>query len=149
MKDRFAFDEDKASLKSWYDKWSGCVAAVDFENARALFANDVVGFGTFMDMVEGLDALEANQWRAIWPTIKNFRFRTEMLRVSVSPDRLHAMAMVPWESTGFEASGEAYDRPGRATTVLVRTNLDAPWLGIHTHFSLYPREVQLSFGNKD
>lgn len=146
MKERYEFPADKSSIRQWYDEWSACVADLDFARARDLFAEDVLGFGTFMDFVEGLDALEVNQWRAIWPTIKDFRFKTESLRVSVSPDRKHAVAMLPWESTGFDANGVPYDRPGRATAVLVRGSVEQPWQGIHTHFSLYPKEVQLSFG---
>jgi hypothetical protein len=33
--------------------------------------------------------------------------------------------------------GTPYDRPGRATVVLVRANTDAPWLAQHTHLSLF------------
>lgn len=148
MEQRYRFAEDKDTIKAWYDEWGGYVASVDVQSARRLFSDDVLGFGTFMDFVEGIDALADNQWTSIWPTIKEFRFRTEVLRVSVSHDRSHAVGIVPWESTGFDAQGTPYDRPGRATAVLVRESLTTPWLGIHTHFSLFPKEVKLSFGTR-
>ena len=34
--------------------------------------NDVVSFGTWMNVVEGLEKLCANQWKSVWPTINNF-----------------------------------------------------------------------------
>ena len=139
MQDRYQFTADKASIKVWYDTWGDCVARVDFVAARPLFADDVLGFGTFVDFVEGRERLETNQWCSIWPTIKNFRFQTERLRVSVSPDRRQAVGMVIWESTGFDEGKHPYARPGRASAVLVRETLDQPWLGIHTHFSVFPR----------
>lgn len=145
MHERYQHLEDKESIKRWYDEWSGYVASENFEAARSLFASDVLGFGTFKDFVEDLDALEAGQWRSIWPTISNFRFCTENLRVSVSADRCHAAAMVTWESMGYDADGNPYERPGRATAILIRSDIRQPWQGIHTHFSLFPKEVQLSF----
>ena len=149
MQDRYQFAADKASIKAWYDAWGDCVAQVDFIAARPLFADDVLGFGTFVDFVEGRERLEANQWRSIWPTIKNFRFQTERLRVSVSPDRRQAVGMVTWESIGFDEEGRPYARPGRASAVLVRETIDEPWQGIHTHFSLYPREVSSGLEEKN
>jgi ketosteroid isomerase-like protein len=138
--------DDTKSVAAWFEQWGPMVADQAFESARTLFSEDVVGFGTFMDAVEGLDALEARQWRTIWPTIDGFRFATESLRVFVSNDRLLATAMVVWESTGFDTRGVSYPRPGRTTAVLARDSLAAPWLGVHTHFSQFPAEDQRSFG---
>jgi hypothetical protein len=44
-------------------------------------------FGTWEDYVEGQDALEARQWRSVWPTIEGFHHRTaDSLQVTCSPD---------------------------------------------------------------
>ena len=50
-----------------------CVRAVDFERARPLFAEDAIAFGTFAAVVSGREHIELEQWRHIWPTIRDFR----------------------------------------------------------------------------
>jgi ketosteroid isomerase-like protein len=137
-----------ASLAQWFTTWDAFVRARDFESARALFHPDVVGFGTHMRIVHGLDALEQQQWRSVWPTIRDFRFLVNELESGVSADGLQAWAIVPWTSTGFHEDGSEFDRPGRATVIFVRerTDPDAPWLAIHTHISLAPGTPQRSFG---
>lgn len=139
--------EDQASIKAWFDDWGAMVAERRFEDARPLFHKEVLGFGTWMDLVEGLDALEAKQWRSIWGTIKNFRHETERtLKVLVSPDRLMASGLVTWTSTGIDETGADYERPGRTTALFVRDAAGAPWRCIHTHVSLFRGVPQKSHG---
>ena len=140
--------QDLEALRDWFDAWGRQVATLDFARARALFEPDVVGMGTFKDLVEGIDALEAGQWRSIWPTIEDFAFDLDSLRVIGSPDGRMAVAMIGWDSTGLTQDGERYDRPGRATVVLARSGPGSPWKGVHTHFSLLPGERKLSFGER-
>ncbi|MSO76199.1 MAG: hypothetical protein EXQ87_04715 [Alphaproteobacteria bacterium] len=141
-------DEDKAAIAGWFDAWGGHVAAVDFRRARALFDPGALGFGTWMDMVEGLDALESRQWRGVWPTIQDFRHQTEGLRVGVSADRCFAFGMLVWTSTGFDADARPYGRPGRTTAVFVRERAGDPWRAIHTHVSLFRGVPQKSHGSR-
>lgn len=136
----------QAEIKAWFDAWSGYVASVDYASARALFHPDVVGFGTYMDYVHGLDALEQQQWRSIWGTIAGFRFLTERLICGVSSDGLQAWGITPWTSTGFHEDGTTYERPGRATVLFVRDAPGQTWLAIHTHISLSPGTPQRSHG---
>jgi ketosteroid isomerase-like protein len=136
---------DHASVADWLARWGRLVAAVDFAGARALFDPAVVAFGTHMDVVEGLERLEADQWRSVWPTIADFRFDLASLSCRFSPDRLMALAVVTWGSTGFAADGTPFDRPGRATVGLERQAPGAPWRGIHTHLSLNRGVPQRSF----
>ncbi|MGE0744019.1 MAG: nuclear transport factor 2 family protein [Rhodospirillales bacterium] len=141
--------EDFAAIKDWFDRWGADVAARDFAAARPLFDDGVVGFGTWMDLVEGLDGLEAQQWRSVWPTIEGFRHETDRtLKVRVSPDRLLAVGLVTWTSSGFAADGAPYDRPGRTTAVFVRAQIAAPWRCVHTHVSLFRGVPQKSHGAK-
>lgn len=128
--------DDRRSVVAFFDRWGAHVAALEFAPARAMFAPDMVAFGTFADFVVGIDAVERDQWRQVWPMIANFRFATEHTHVDVSPDRLMATAAVPWTSTGFDGDGKPFERNGRSTVTLRRTGLDAPWRGVHTHFSL-------------
>ncbi|CAN5825193.1 nuclear transport factor 2 family protein [soil metagenome] len=141
-------DKDADVIRDWFVTWAGQVAAVDFVSARKLFHPDVIGFGTFMDVVRGLDHLETRQWRSIWPTIEGFRFLVDQLVSEVSEDGKHAYGIVPWISTGFHESGEPYDRPGRATVLFTRPGTAAPWLAIHTHISLAPGTPQKSHGSR-
>ena len=141
-------DQDTAAIRDWFATWGGFVAAVDFESARPLFDPAVIGFGTFMDTVTGLDNLEQRQWRSIWPTIRDFRFNLDSLKCVVSEDRLLAVAAITWSSTGIGEDGTPFDRPGRATVGLVRAAPDAPWRGMHTHFSLNPGTPQTSYGDR-
>jgi len=139
---------DRDSVAAWIDAWGAEVAAVDMAAARQRFAADVSAFGTHADVVTGLDRLQAEQWSAIWPAIEDFRFLTDELQVLISPDRLQAVAVVGWSSTGIAADGSRFDRPGRATVVLRRDALDQRWLGVHTHFSLGRGVPQNTYGSR-
>jgi ketosteroid isomerase-like protein len=139
--------DDRAAVKKWFDDWGAMVAAQRFEDARPLFHKDAIGFGTWMDLVEGLDQLEAKQWRSIWGTIQDFHHETDRtLKVLVSPDRLTATGLLTWTSTGFDEAGAPYERPGRTTALFVRGAVGDPWLAIHTHVSLFRGVPQKSFG---
>ncbi len=137
---------DYALVKAWFDMWGEFVANVDFESARPMFQEECISFGTWMDTVEGLDNLIEKQWKTIWPTIESFRFLTDTLRVQISPDRLFAIAIIVWESTGFCQNHKPYHRPGRATVSLNRLSLNSPWKGVHTHMSLCRGIPQTSYG---
>jgi ketosteroid isomerase-like protein len=136
------------SVADWIDAWGREVAGVELSTARRRFAADVVAFGTYADVVVGLDALHDEQWSPVWPAIRDFRFRTEDLVVQASSDGLQAVAIVPWDSTGVAADGSEFPRPGRATVVMRRDSLDSPWLGTHTHFSLARGVPSTSHGSR-
>lgn len=141
-------ETDIAALRAWFAAWDKLVDAVDFTAARRLFHDDVVGFGTRMDSVSGLDALERHQWRSVWPTIDGFRFATDALQAMISPDRRQAVAVVAWSSTGYHEDGRTFTRNGRATVVFTRAATADPWLARHTHMSLNPGTPPRSFGSK-
>lgn len=126
--------EDVTEIRRWLEDFSAAVRAVDYERGRAMFAPDVVGFGTYAGMLTGLDRLVAGQWRNIWGVTRGFTFRLDEMHCGVSGDQ--AWVAVPWDSQGQTAEGTWFDRPGRATIILERR--DGRWLAIHTHFSLYP-----------
>lgn len=137
---------DVDAVAKWFATWDKLVDAVDFVPARALFEPDVIGFGTRMDTVVGLENLERDQWRRVWPTIDGFRFDLSTLRCIVSPDRLQAVGIVVWNSTGYREDGTPFDRPGRATVIFRRGHIGGDWKGIHTHISLNPGTPQRSHG---
>jgi ketosteroid isomerase-like protein len=140
--------DDRQAVADWFSSWDKLVDAVDFVPARDLFYEDVIGFGTRMDTVVGLQRLEQEQWRRVWPTIDGFRFDLDTLECQISPDRLQAVGIVAWHSTGYLEDGTKFDRPGRATVVFRRATADQPWKGVHTHISLNPGTPPRSFGNR-
>jgi ketosteroid isomerase-like protein len=135
-------------LRGWFETFGAHVAAVDFAAARPMFAEDALGFGTFANVLEGREAIEREQWRTVWPTIEDFRFDLERLQVRTSPDGLLALAMITFTSFGFKADGTRFERPGRATLAFARARADAPWLAVHSHFSLNRGVLQRSFAER-
>ena len=138
--------EDRASISAWLATWGECIAALEFARARTLFAPDVVGFGTYSDLLVGLDDLEARQWRVVWPAITDFRFDLGGIWTDVSGDRKSGFLAAAWTSTGRDEEGRPFARPGRCTVTLRRKESSAPWLGTHTHFSLNRGTPPISHG---
>jgi len=121
-------------LREWLRRWQACVRAVDFAGGRALCAPDMIAFGTVAHFVEGLDAVEAQQWRRVWPGIRDFTVRVDEARGAVVGDR--GWVAAPWDSRGVSPGGSTFPRPGRLTIAFARR--DGRWLAVHTHFSLTP-----------
>src|SRR5437773_1530877 len=90
-----------------------CVRSVDYARAHALFAEDVVAFGTYATVVSGREPLEYGQWRNIWPTIQDFTFNLDQLHCLGTPEAL--CVVVGWDSTAKQPDGTPFSRPGRAT----------------------------------
>ena len=130
--------EDAASIRSWMAEWESHIGARDFAAARRLFHDGILGFGSVTDVATGLDQLEAEQWRLIWPNMKDFAFEQDHMKIVLSWDRLLASVAVTWSSTGCFPGREPFPRLGRATLVLRRDEVARPWRAVHTHFSLNP-----------
>lgn len=141
-------DDDLARVRHWFERLAEHVRAVDFAGARPIFAETLIAFGTFSDFVTGRDAVEAAQWRNVWPFIEGFRWQLDGVRAIISPDRLTATGMAVWESTGFREDGSPYDRPGRATVVFARQAPDQDWIAQHTHMSLFRGVPDRSYGRR-
>jgi ketosteroid isomerase-like protein len=134
--------DPKEAMRQWFALLERSCSSVDYEAARRIFADDVVSFGTRMDIASGLDALQKNQWEGIWPNIRNFKI--DLDNIHTSGDEGHAWGIATWTSIGFDGEHKPYYRPGRATVTLERRN--GQWLAVHTHFSLYPGTPQRTFG---
>ena len=143
-----AQDDDVALIRRWFQKLQLCIQAVDFVGSRPLFADDIITFGTFAAFTVGREATEQEQWRHVWSHIDQFRWRLDDLRTIISADRLTAVGMAVFESTGYTESGKAFDRPGRATVVLGRQAAGGEWIAQHTHVSLFPGTPSRSFSTK-
>jgi ketosteroid isomerase-like protein len=141
-------DEDRASITAWFARWGVLVGNVDFGRVREMFVEDAIAFGSKVEMVKSRHDLEHDQWRAVWPTIEDYRYDLATLEIIVSPDRLMAMGAAIFRSTGLHRDGTRFDRPGRATATLMREAVDAPWFATHTHVSLKPGTPAPSYGNR-
>src|SRR5438067_7972491 len=103
--------DDLALVKKWFRRLSEQVQAVDFAGAHPLFAEDMIAFGTFENFITGRDAVERAQWRNVWPVTAGFHFRMDDIRAIVSPDRLTAIGMGLFDSTGYQRTAPRMSAP--------------------------------------
>lgn len=134
--------DPKAAVHTWFTLLGEFCAAIDYDSAEAIFATDVVSFGTRADIVSGLDNLRRNQWEGIWGNIADFRIDLDSVQAFGEDDT--AWGVATWTSTGFDEAHRAFQRPGRATVTLARR--DGTWLATHTHFSLNPGTPPRTYG---
>lgn len=121
-------------VHAWLAELEACVRAEAYGRCRAIFADDVVAFGTRGARLVGLDALERDQWRRVWGTIRNFTFLTDDLAWGAAGGLIWLAC--PWTSEGIGPDGRTYNRPGRMTAILALRN--ESWVAVHTHHSLNP-----------
>jgi ketosteroid isomerase-like protein len=146
---RLPVDEaDRRSVGEWYARWGALVAGVNFKPAREMFAEDVVAFGSKAEMMTSQTQLELEQWRKVWPTIEDYYYDLSTLEVVTSPDRLMAMGAVIFRSKGIHPDQKTFERNGRATCTLMRTEIGAPWVCTHSHISLKPGTPWTSHGQR-
>lgn len=141
-------DDDRRSIVDFFARWGALVGQVDFRRARDLYTEDVIAFGSLGKMMASREALEAEQWRKVWPTLADYTHDLSTLEVVVSPDRLMAMGAVMAPTTGIHKDGSRFERPVRVTATLMREAVDAPWFMTHTHVSLVPGTPAPSWGNR-
>src|SRR5437763_547131 len=127
-------EDPLAPIRTWLSRWEACVRAADFEGGRRLCAPDLVAFGTVAYFVEGIERVMEQQWRHVWPRIRDFTIRVDEARGAVVGGA--AWVAAPWDSTGVRGDGSTFARPGRLTIAFARR--DGRWLATHTHFSLSP-----------
>lgn len=127
-------EDPLAPIRDWLRALQACVRAVDFEGGRRLCAPDVVAFGTVAHFVEGVERVVEQQWRHVWPRIREFTIHVDEARGGVTGDAAWIAAL--WDSTGVRPDGTAFPRPGRLTIAFARRG--GRWLATHTHFSLSP-----------
>jgi ketosteroid isomerase-like protein len=136
--------ETRAHFLGWLDRFAGYVREVDYASARPLFHPETLAFGTFTDVIPGLQAWIDTQWDNVWPRTADFRFNLDGTHVLA--DGNMAVVIAPWTSTGFHQDGTRFDRPGRATMVFHRA--DGRWLCVHSHMSLNRGVPQQSFASR-
>ncbi len=135
-------NDPQEAAEQWFAGLEKCCSTVDYDSAEAIFADDVVSFGTKTQIVSGLETLRKNQWEGIWGNIADFKIVSESVQGFGEGDI--AWGVATWTSTGFDESHQPFDRPGRATVTLARRG--GTWLATHTHFSLNPGTPPRTYG---
>lgn len=120
-------------IERWLRAFARAVRERDYAAGAALFAPEVIAFGTVAERADGADALAARQWRVVWETTRGFDFDYATLRCEVCGDRA-------WVASSWSSVADAGDRRrvGRASLVLKREG--DRWRAIHSHFSLAPAD---------
>jgi ketosteroid isomerase-like protein len=126
---------------AWLRTFEAACRGRDFAEGRRLFAPDAVAFGTYATAVHGLDNIEREQWRQIWPRIRGFRFEDHPV-ARVAGDSAWIAAV--WSSEATGPDGRAFTRSGRATFILTRR--DGRWQAVHSHVSLLPTRSESAHG---
>jgi ketosteroid isomerase-like protein len=126
-----------STVTDWLETWQIKINGRDYAGARDLFDPEVLGYGTRTGIAHGLDELEQKQWRPTWSEIERFRFNLQELTLLPEGPNM-VVACTTWTSLGIRADGSRFDRAGRMTLVLRRTDASEPWRALHTHFSVSP-----------
>jgi len=77
--------EPETAVLQWFTLLGELCAAIDYDTAEGIFADDIVSFGTRADIVTGLDNLRRNQWEGIWGNIADFKVATMTSRGASPP----------------------------------------------------------------
>ena len=136
----------RGEILGWQEVFSAFVREVDYAGARPMWHPEVLAFGTYNDVIQGLETAIATQWDNVWPRTAQFAFNPAGTHVLASGDGAMAVAIMPWTSTGYAQDGAAFDRPGRATMVFARDG--AGWRCVHSHMSLNRGVPQASHGSR-
>ena len=135
--------DPRADALAWLRTFEAACRRRDFEEGRRLFALDAVAFGTYATAVHGLDNIEREQWRQIWPRIRDFRFEEAPTVVGTGDS---AWIAATWSSGATSPDGQPFTRHGRATFNLARR--DGRWLAVHSHVSLLPSQSEDAHGRR-
>jgi len=125
----------------WLRDFEAACRGRDFEAGRRAFADDAVAFGTWAMAVHGLDKIEQEQWRNVWPRISQFTIEAHPV-VRVAGDT--AWIAASWTSEASGPDGKAFTRRGRATFILARR--EGRWQCVHSHVSLQPTQSESAHG---
>src|SRR5215510_10618075 len=124
-------------VRQWLTDFEAACRGRDFDAGRAMFAQDALAFGTWATAVSGLANIEREQWRNVWPRIRDFRFGDQPIARAIGDSGWIASE---WSSDATSSDGKPFRRSGRATFVLARR--DGRWRCAHSHVSLLPSQSE-------
>jgi ketosteroid isomerase-like protein len=129
------------SVEQWLREFETSCRTRDFASGRRLFAEDAVAFGTWATAVSGLANIEREQWRNVWPRIREFRFEDHPVTAATGDA---GWVAATWSSDATGPDGQPFRRIGRATFVLGRRA--GGWVCVHSHVSLLPTQSETAHG---
>jgi ketosteroid isomerase-like protein len=135
--------DPRTEALEWLRAFEAACRGRDFAAGRRLFAPDAVAFGTYATVVHGLDNIEREQWRQIWPRIRQFHFEE---RPTAHGAGDAAWVAAAWSSEATAPDGTPFTRRGRATFNLARR--EGRWLAVHSHVSLLPSQSESAHGRR-
>src|SRR6185295_9804600 len=103
----------RSEALDWLSTFEAACRGQDFAAGRRLFAPDAVAFGTYATAVHGLDNIEREQWRQIWPRIRGFRFESQPAVAGAGDS---AWIAATWASEATGPDGQPFTRRGRASS---------------------------------
>ena len=127
----------------WLREFQSACRGRDFDAGRRCFATDAVAFGTWARAVSGLDNIEREQWRQVWPRIRNFTVDQPV----IGEDGNLAWVAASWWSDATAPEGGGLKREGRATFVLARR--EGRWQCVHSHVSMLPSQSPTVHGRPE
>ena len=148
MKRRPVAEEDRRSIADWIGHWGDLVAEVNFKASRPLFAEDAVAFGSKVEMMTSQAQLEAEQWRAIWPSIEDYLYDLSTLELDrvAGPADGGRHGDLPLHRPARRRQEIRAQRPRHRH--LIRDTVSAPWICTHSHVSLKPGTPSPSHGKR-
>ncbi len=132
---------DERDVTTWLAEFETACRNRDFSTGRRMFADDALAFGTWARAVRGLDNVEREQWKNVWPRIREFRFE---MKPTIRAGGDLAWIAAEWSTEATGPDGRPFTRPGRGTFVLARR--DGRWQCVHSHFSLLPTQSETAHG---
>ena len=132
---------DDREVQTWLKEFETACRTRDFDTGRTMFADEALAFGTWARAVRGLPNVEREQWRNVWPRIREFHFEANPT-IQAGSDMAWIAAEWSTEATGTD--GKSFTRPGRGTFVLAKR--DGRWRCVHSHFSLLPTQSETAHG---
>jgi ketosteroid isomerase-like protein len=138
----------KNDLIGWLKEFEECVRTIDYDKGKEMFYPDAYCYGTLVESVNSLEGLFKQQWSQIWVNIKGFSFDLDHLQYKTDDQGKMACLMLPWTSQGFHKDGTSFQRPGRATILLLSDSQVGHWRAHHTHFSLKPGTYAMTYTPK-
>ena len=129
--------------RQWLREMQECTNTQDYARARRLCAPDVVLFSIRTNVEVGVDAVEREQWRQAWPSVREFAFRLGEVYCFGGEQGL--TAAVQGDMQLARPDGTTVPMSNRATVTLVQR--DGRWVAAHLHFSLPPAPRQAVTGS--
>ena len=123
----------EAAIRDILHRVVNCVRDLNFEGVRDLIPDDGIYFGSVAPVARGYEELKENQFKHVWPNVRDFTILPDSISVKSSGSQAWATCLF---ESGVADPSDQTKRRGRMTFVFELRNGD--WIMVHSHDSLYP-----------